>query len=165
MREYHTKEKEWLKVCIQCGRKQRNGKNEKAYIPAKDRENCFRCNTCATRWSRQHKKEVSVAKGAKGDKDVQGGKSYPYHCGVCGQGFAWRTSRDRHARVRHAEVPKLHYCDLCGRVYRWKVSARRHQLNECAQALDKRQFTCTLCPFVTKQKSSLKDHILNVHNE
>ncbi|XP_072156033.1 uncharacterized protein [Bemisia tabaci] len=54
MREYHTKEKEWLKVCIQCGRKQRNGKNEKAYIPAKDRENCFRCNTCATRWSRQH---------------------------------------------------------------------------------------------------------------
>ncbi|CAH0381268.1 unnamed protein product [Bemisia tabaci] len=109
--------------------------------------------------------KVSVAKGAKGDKDVQGGKSYPYHCGVCGQGFAWRTSRDRHARVRHAEVPKLHYCDLCGRVYRWKVSARRHQLNECAQALDKRQFTCTLCPFVTKQKSSLKDHILNVHNE
>nr|XP_018912230.1 PREDICTED: lysine-specific demethylase 4D-like [Bemisia tabaci] len=54
MQDYHAKEKELLKVCIDCGRKQRNGMGEKPYVPARDATGC-RCNTCVTRWSRQQK--------------------------------------------------------------------------------------------------------------
>ncbi|CAH0381270.1 unnamed protein product [Bemisia tabaci] len=54
-------------------------------------------------------------------------------------------------------------CDLCGKSYKRKRHLQRHQKFECEFVIEKPQFPCPHCPYLSKQKDYLKKHIFFKH--
>ncbi|KAG8259363.1 hypothetical protein J6590_014831 [Homalodisca vitripennis] len=52
-------------------------------------------------------------------------------------------------------------CD-CGRSYKYRSNLNQHKRLECGKAP---QFSCPVCPYKAKQKSSLKSHFVNKHSD
>lgn len=56
----------------------------------------------------------------------------------------------------------LYVCKACGRSYKHSVSWYRHKRLECGGK--EAQFLCTVCPYKSKRKESLKLHMAVKHN-
>lgn len=52
-------------------------------------------------------------------------------------------------------------CRVCHKVYKAKRSLWRHVKFECQKAPS---FTCPMCPYMGKQKSTVVNHMLNKHS-
>lgn len=52
-------------------------------------------------------------------------------------------------------------CPPCGRIYKYKSGWYQHRKHECGKAP---AFLCHVCPYSSKQKSSLKIHLAGKHN-
>lgn len=53
------------------------------------------------------------------------------------------------------DLAKPYQCDICYRRYKHSASLWKHKTYECGKLP---QFTCNLCSYRCKQKSSLKSH-------
>ena len=51
----------------------------------------------------------------------------PYKCNLCGKGYAWKISLNRHLREECGKLPQ-HVC-FCGKKFKQRSSFMRHMIN------------------------------------
>ncbi|KAG8259331.1 hypothetical protein J6590_014800 [Homalodisca vitripennis] len=62
---------------------------------------------------------------------------------------------------QQASAGYRYHCGTCGRLYRHKCNLNVHLRYECGKDP---QFACNLCAYKAKRKSTLKTHMLLIHN-
>ncbi|KAG8259400.1 hypothetical protein J6590_014870 [Homalodisca vitripennis] len=75
--------------------------------------------------------------------------------------MVWRTSTTLYYYGMQDPSMYPFTCQICGKAYKYKKNLIRHVKHECNM---EPKFTCTLCPFKSKQHGHLKIHMLKKHS-
>ena len=86
-------------------------------------------------------------------------------CSLCLKIFEDKLGLELHEKKEHFSKHTRKACDVCG----FEVAKlKEHMLRKHPEILDKKQvtnFECNLCNYKTRIKSTLKQHIFNIHSE
>ena len=86
-------------------------------------------------------------------------------CSYCDEQFKSSASLEIHERKFHLGEDIKKACEVCGQVV---SKMKEHMLRKHPENLDTKQITNFLCPqcdYTTRIKSTLKQHIFNIHTE
>ncbi|KAF6197372.1 hypothetical protein GE061_020256 [Apolygus lucorum] len=90
------------------------------------------------------------------------GKEPQFKCTLCPHRAKLKSNLKAHFAIRHDHNVtdwRRFFC-TCGKSYKYKAGLYAHRKNECGK---EPRFKCSLCPYKTKIKSSLKTHVFNQH--
>ena len=86
-------------------------------------------------------------------------------CSWCGKQFKSKASLEVHEMKVHLGEDLKKACEVCGQVV---SKMKEHMLRKHPENLDNKQvtnFPCPQCDYTTRIKSTLKQHIFNIHTE
>ncbi|XP_046659236.1 zinc finger protein 814-like [Homalodisca vitripennis] len=135
------------------------------YIVVKDGEGLkYQCPTC----DKTYMYKYNLLKHRR----FECGDQRPFSCSLCPYSSKQKGHVKRHMFNIHRDVwykvvqresgVEKFQCSFCEKVYAHKCSLFKHQRYECG---DQRPFSCTLCSYKGKQKSTLKLHMFNKHKK
>ena len=78
-------------------------------------------------------------------------------CDLCGKGFNFKVSCQRHKLQNHQKK----FCDICGKECFNKQSLKDHLSSK--HAIGEITLMCKYCPFTTNSQGSLKSHTIAKH--
>lgn len=85
-------------------------------------------------------------------------KFFTFICEICGRGFEFKHYLAKHTLLKH-EQKNYHTCDICGTTIKVKSNFLRHMKLHLNQ-----NFQCESCLISYSTKSSLNNHLFQVHN-
>ncbi|CAH0602323.1 unnamed protein product [Chrysodeixis includens] len=175
-----TKPKPTSYTCTDCGKKFANQGLWKAHTKLHTTEHPFKCELCSytckiKKYLSRHVKKVHTK--PVGNQCTVCGKCFhydcnlqkhmrvhtgekPYKCKVCGKAFSSAYSLSGHKLIHTGEKP--YQCAFCDYACRDNSTIRRHQ--ERHMGISK-EYPCTICKKIFKNKSTLQVHLDEVHFE
>lgn len=84
----------------------------------------------------------------------------PYPCSICGKGFSYRETRDRHRKAFHFGIYSF-MCQFCGRGFYDNVALKGH----LSQHTGERAYSCVSCGAKFSYRSTLTRHLKKLHKK
>ncbi|XP_031633947.1 zinc finger protein 2-like [Contarinia nasturtii] len=135
-------------TCQICQHSSNDSTNFKRHMHTHTGEKPFQCDICRqefTRLANMKKHKVTHT------------EQIPFHCRGCFKGFFQKSDQASHEKVCKSRRYECHICKKYVNVD--KAQLKRHMRNHNGE----KPFRCEICMKRFTQKSSLKDHLGNIH--
>lgn len=149
----HSSDKPWL--CEICNK----GFNQKAKLKEHINRHLdvrpFVCKTCGKGFFQKDRLKTH---------EMIHSSDRPFECYICEKSFRRKYELTRHSKLHDTEERQklLKYeCDICGKKSYSPADNKKHMLKHTSD----KQWTCSICSRLFKDKYNLRNHLLLVHRE